>query len=100
MKIKQESIGVFGQVHFFTNGPSAFSNKMALRLSNSDSPNASGPQGDIFLSANPTLLLTQPGGSKSTRHYKYLFDLKLDPPSSFEGLQTQSFSLIYTFSLL
>ncbi len=100
MKIKQEGIGVFGQVSFHTVTPSAFSNKLAIALKYTDSPNAVAPAGDVILSQNPVMLFSQPGGSKSTKHYKYLFDLKLNPPSSFEGLESQSFSIIYTFSIL
>jgi hypothetical protein len=100
LKMKQENIGVFGQAVFHSSVPSPFENKMSLSLKYSNSPNVVSPAPEIFLLTAPTLILSQSGGTRSTKHYKYLYDLKLYPPSTFEGLQSQNYSIIYTFSIL
>lgn len=97
VKVKENTLNVFAQV--MSTNPDYyqfFNNKLALRLQNHNSYNAS-TTNEVLLSNSPSLLFTQPS-VPHTEHFDFYYDLILYPSTTFANAGMYDFSITFTMT--
>lgn len=97
VKVKENTFNVFA--HVMSVNPDYyqyFNNKLALRLQNHNSYNAS-TTNEVTLSENPMLLFTQPYVDH-TEHFSFYYDLILYPSTTFANAGLYNFSIAFTMT--
>lgn len=97
VKVKQNTFNVFA--HIISVNPDYFqyfNNKLALRLQNHNSYNAS-TTSEVTLSESPMLLFTQPYVTH-TEHFSFYYDLILYPSTTFANAGLYNFSIAFTMT--
>lgn len=97
LKVKNNTYNIFAQV--VTADPNylqSFNNKLALRLQNHNSYNAS-TKDEVLLSENPALLFTQPS-VEHTEHFDFYYNVVLYPSTTFISAGLYNFSIAFTMT--
>ncbi len=97
VKVKQNTFNVFA--HVVAVNPDYFQyfdSKLALRLQNHNSYNASA-NNEVKLTESPMLLFTQPHVT-NTEHFSFFYDLILYPSTTFSNAGLYNFSIAFTMT--